>query len=187
MKHKTVSIIAAILCGTLLSSAATFVSAFAAEPVLEFKVNKDAPRTAGMCGPTHDEEVIYGLGSDGKQHYFAVGTDVRGSGITIWQSEDMVNWKDVGRVFTQANKPAILENGGRGFAYTFRNVEIGDDGAYKLLDTPAQGNNRLGNAFWAPCIYYHVYDQTYYLYYCCSAFGVRNSFIGCAKIGRAHV
>ncbi len=164
-----------------LLAAAALVSAFAAEPVLEFKVNKDAPRTAGMCGPTHDEEVIYGLGSDGKQHYFAVGTDVRGSGITIWQSEDMVNWKDVGRGFTQANKPAILENGGRGFAYTFRNVEIGDDGAYKLLDTPAQGNNRLGNAFWAPCIYYHVYDQTYYLYYCCSAFGVRNSFIGCAK------
>ncbi len=174
MPHKTVLTVAVL-------AAATLVSAFAAEPVLEFKVNKAAPRTAGMCGPTHDEEVIFGLGSDGKQHYFAVGTDVRGPGITIWQSEDMVNWKDVGRVFTQANKPAILENGGRGFAYTFRNVEIGDDGAYKLLDTPAQGNNRLGNAFWAPCIYYHVYDQTYYLYYCCSAFGVRNSFIGCAK------
>ena len=174
MLHKTVLTVS-------LLAAATLVSAFAAEPVLEFKVNKNAPRTAGMCGPTHDEEVIHGLGSDGKQHYFAVGTDVRGSGITIWQSEDMVNWKDVGRVFTQANKPAILENGGRGFAYTFRNVEIGDDGAYKLLDTPAPGNNRLGNAFWAPCIYYHVYDQTYYLYYCCSAFGVRNSFIGCAK------
>ncbi|MBR3687945.1 MAG: arabinan endo-1,5-alpha-L-arabinosidase, partial [Lentisphaeria bacterium] len=174
MPHKTVLTVAVL-------AAATLVSAFAAEPVLEFKVNKAAPRTAGMCGPTHDEEVIFGLGSDGKQHYFAVGTDVRGSGITIWQSEDMVNWKDVGRVFTQTNKPAILESGGRGFAYTFRNVEIGDDGAYKLLDTPAPGNNRLGNAFWAPCIYYHVYDQTYYLYYCCSAFGVRNSFIGCAK------
>ena len=174
MPHKTVLTVAVL-------AAATLVSALAAEPVLEFKVNKAAPRTAGMCGPTHDEEVIFGLGSDGKQHYFAVGTDVRGPGITIWQSEDMVNWKDVGRVFTQANKPAILENGGRGFTYTFRNVEVGDDGAYRLLDTPAQGNNRLGNAFWAPCIYYHVYDQTYYLYYCCSAFGVRNSFIGCAK------
>ncbi len=173
MLHKTV------LTATIL--AAALVSAFAAEPVLEFKVNKDGPRTAGMCGPTHDEEVIFGLGSDGKQHYFAVGTDVRGPGITIWQSEDMVNWKDVGRVFTQANKPAILESGGRGFAYTFRNVEIGDDGKYKFLDTPAPGNNRLGNAFWAPCIYFHEADKTYYLYYCCSAFGVRNSFIGCAK------
>ena len=126
-------------------------------------------------------DVHYGLGSDGKQHYFAVGTDVRGPGITIWQSDDLVNWKDAGRVFTRENKPAILENGGSGFAYTFRTVEVGDNGAYRLLDTPAQGNNRLGNAFWAPCIYYHVYDQTYYLYYCCSAFGVRNSFIGCAK------
>ena len=169
-----------VLTATLLATVLA-CSVLAAEPVFEFKVNKDAPRTAGMCGPTHDEEVIYGLGSDGKEHYFAVGTDVRGSGITIWQSEDMVNWKDVGRVFTQANKPAILEGGGRGFAYTFRNVEIGDDGAYKFLDTPAQGNNRLGNAFWAPCIYFHEADQTYYLYYCCSAFGVRNSFIGCAK------
>ena len=49
--------------------AATLVSVLsAAEPVLEFKVNKDGPRTAGMLGPTHDEEVIRGLGSDGKQH-----------------------------------------------------------------------------------------------------------------------
>ena len=57
MKTKSTCIAAAIL------GCATLVSAFAAEPVLEFKVNKDGPRTAGMLGPSHDEEMIYGLGS----------------------------------------------------------------------------------------------------------------------------
>ena len=113
MNYKTTCIAAAIL------GYATLVSAFAAEPVLEFKVNKEGPRTAGMLGPSHDEEMIYGLGSDGKQHYFAVGTDVRGPGITIWQSDDLVNWKDVGRVFTQANAPKILNVGPRGWSYDF--------------------------------------------------------------------
>ena len=177
MKHKPVSTIAAILCGTVL--------AFAAEPVLEFKVNKDGPRTAGMLGPTHDEEVIYGLGSDGKQHYFAVGTDVRGSGITIWQSEDMVNWKDVGRVFTQENAPKILNVGPRGWSYDFNAVTINDKGEYEFLTErkPGANNYRLGGAqpFWAPCICYNGADKTYYLYYSCSAYGTRNSFIGCAK------
>ena len=110
MKTKSTCIFAAAL------ATATLVSAlFAAEPVLEFKLNKDGPRTAGMLGPSHDEEMIYGLGSDGKQHYFAVGTDVRGQGITIWQSDDLVNWKDVGKVFTQANAPKILNVGPRGW------------------------------------------------------------------------
>ena len=71
-----------VLTVSLLAAALAFTLS-AAEPVFEFKVNKDGPRTAGMCGPTHDEEVIFGLGSDGKEHYFAVGTDVRGQGITI--------------------------------------------------------------------------------------------------------
>ena len=75
--RSTAVCIAAVLLAVLTASAA--------EPVLEFKVPKDGPRTAGMLGPSHDEEIIYGLGSDGKRHYFAVGTDVRGQGITIWQ------------------------------------------------------------------------------------------------------
>ena len=86
-------------------AAATLVSALAAEPVLEFKVNRDAPRTAGMLGPSHDEEVIFGLGSDGKEHFFGVGTDVRGQGITIWQSDDLVNWKDAGRAAGATSSP----------------------------------------------------------------------------------
>ena len=170
---------AALLAATLVSSV------FAAEPVLEFKVNKDGPRTAGMCGPTHDEEVIYGLGSDGKEHYFAVGTDVRGQGITIWQSDDLVNWKDVGKVFTQANAPKILNFGPRGWSYDFNAVTIDDKGEYEFLAERAPGANnyRLGTAqpFWAPCICYNGADKTYYLYYSCSAYGTRNSFIGCAK------
>ena len=64
-----------ILAAAALALAPLLLSS--AEPVFEFKVPKDGPRTVGMCGPTHDEEVIFGLGSDGKQHYFAVGTDVR--------------------------------------------------------------------------------------------------------------
>jgi len=158
---------------------------FAAEPVLEFKVNKNAPRTAGMCGPTHDEEVIYGLGSDGKEHYFAVGTDVRGQGITIWQSDDLVNWKDVGKVFTQANAPKILNFGPRGWNYEFNTVKINDKGEYEFLTERAPGANnyRLGSnqPFWAPCVYYDPAAKMYYLYYSCSAYGTRNSFIGCAK------
>ncbi len=179
MNYKTTCIAAAAL------AAATLVSVFAAEPVLEFKVNKEGPRTAGMLGPSHDEEMIYGLGSDGKQHYFAVGTDVRGPGITIWQSDDLVNWKDVGRVFTQANAPKILNVGPRGWSYDFNAVTIDDKGEYGFLTerTPGANNYRLGGAqpFWAPCIYYHERDKTYYLYYSCSAYGTRNSFIGCAK------
>jgi len=166
-------------------AAATLVSALAAEPVLEFKVNKDGPRTAGMLGPTHDEEVIYGLGSDGKQHYFAVGTDVRGQGVTIWQSEDLVNWKDVGKVFTRENAPKILNVGPRGWSYEFNSVKINDKGEYEFLNERAPGANnyRLGSnqPFWAPCVYFSEADQTYYLYYSCSAYGTRNSFIGCAK------
>ena len=177
MKYKSTCIITAVLCGTLLS--------FAAEPVLEFKVNKDGPRTAGMLGPSHDEEMIYGLGSDGKQHYFAVGTDVRGQGITIWQSDDLVNWKDVGKVFTQANAPKILNVGPRGWSYDFNAVTIDDKGEYGFLTErkPGANNYRLGGGqpFWAPCIYFNEPDQTYYLYYSCSAYGTRNSFIGCAK------
>ena len=177
MKIKTFSTIAAILCGTVL--------AFAAEPALEFKVNKDGPRTAGMLGPSHDEEMIWGLGSDGKEHYFAVGTDVRGPGITIWQSDDLVNWKDVGRVFTQANAPKILNVGPRGWSYDFNAVTIDDKGEYEFRTErkPGANNYRLGGAqpFWAPCIYCNAADQTYYLYYSCSAYGTRNSFIGCAK------
>ena len=177
MKTKSTCIIAAILCGTLLS--------FAAEPVIEFKVNKDGPRTAGMLGPSHDEEMIYGLGSDGKQHYFAVGTDVRGQGITIWQSDDLVNWKDVGRVFTQANAPKILNVGPRGWSYDFNFVTIDDKGEYEFQTerNPGANNYRLGGGqpFWAPCVYFNEADKTYYLYYSCSAYGTRNSFIGCAK------
>ncbi len=180
MKHKSTCIFAAAVL------AATLVSAlFAAEPVIEFKVNKDGPRTAGMLGPSHDEEMIYGLGSDGKQHYFAVGTDVRGPGITIWQSEDLVNWKDVGKVFTQANAPKILNAGPRGWSYDFNAVTIDDKGEYGFLTErkPGANNYRLGGGqpFWAPCIYFNEPDQTYYLYYSCSAYGTRNSFIGCAK------
>ena len=52
MNYKTTCIAAAIL------GCATLVSAFAAEPLLEFKVNKEGPRTAGMLGPSHDEEMI---------------------------------------------------------------------------------------------------------------------------------
>jgi len=182
MKYKSVSTIAALLCGTLLAFAA---QATATEPELEFKVNRDGPRTAGMLGPSHDEEMIYGLGSDGKQHYFAVGTDVRGQGITIWQSDDLVNWKDVGRVFTQANAPKILNVGPRGWSYDFNAVTIDDKGEYGFLTErkPGANNYRLGGAqpFWAPCVYYNAPDQTYYLYYSCSAYGTRNSFIGCAK------
>ncbi len=178
MKYKTTCIAAILGCATL-------VSAFAAEPVLEFKVNKDGPRTAGMLGPSHDEEMIYGLGSDGKQHYFAVGTDVRGQGITIWQSDDLVNWKDVGKVFTQENAPKILNVGPRGWSYDFNAVTINDKGEYEFLTErkPGANNYRLGGAqpFWAPCICYNGRDQTYYLYYSCSAYGTRNSFIGCAK------
>ncbi len=173
-----------VLTAALLA-AATLVSAFAAEPALEFKVNKDGPRTAGMLGPSHDEEMIYGLGSDGKQHYFAVGTDVRGQGITIWQSDDLVNWKDVGKVFTQANAPKILNVGPRGWSYEFNSVKINDKGEYEFLNERAPGANnyRLGSnqPFWAPCVYYNEADKTYYLYYSCSAYGTRNSFIGCAK------
>ncbi|MBR2964673.1 MAG: arabinan endo-1,5-alpha-L-arabinosidase, partial [Lentisphaeria bacterium] len=179
MNYITTCIAAAIL------GCATLVSAFAAEPVLEFKVNKEGPRTAGMLGPSHDEEMIYGLGSDGKQHYFAVGTDVRGPGITIWQSDDLVNWKDVGRVFTQANAPKILNVGPRGWSYDFNAVTIDDKGEYGFLTErkPGANNYRLGGGqpFWAPCIYFNEPDQTYYLYYSCSAYGTRNSFIGCAK------
>ena len=182
MKTRTTCAVAAILCGTLLSSAAL---TNAAEPVLEFKVNKDGPRTAGMCGPTHDEEVIFGLGSDGKEHYFAVGTDVRGQGITIWQSDDLVNWKDVGKVFTRENAPKLLNYGPRGWSYEFNSVKIDDKGEYEFLSERAPGANnyRLGTnqPFWAPCVYYNAADKTYYLYYSCSAYGTRNSFIGCAK------
>ena len=178
MQYKTV-LTAAVLAATLVSVI------FAAEPVIEFKVNKDAPRTAGMLGPSHDEEMIYGLGSDGKSHYFAVGTDVRGQGITIWQSDDLVNWKDVGKVFTQANAPKILNVGPRGWSYDFNAVTIDDKGEYGFLTErkPGANNYRLGGAqpFWAPCVYYNAPDQMYYLYYSCSAYGTRNSFIGCAK------
>ena len=173
-----------VLTASILA-AATLVSAFAAEPALEFKVNKDGPRTAGMCGPTHDEEVIFGLGSDGKEHYFAVGTDVRGQGITIWQSDDLVNWKDVGKVFTRENAPKLLNFGPRGWNYEFNAVKIDDRGEYEFLTERAPGANnyRLGSnqPFWAPCVYYNAADKTYYLYYSCSAYGTRNSFIGCAK------
>jgi arabinan endo-1,5-alpha-L-arabinosidase len=173
-----------ILTASLLT-AALACSILAAEPVLEFKVNKDGPRTAGMLGPSHDEEMIWGLGSDGKQHYFAVGTDVRGQGITIWQSEDMVNWKDVGKVFTQANAPKILNVGPRGWNYEFNAVKINDKGEYEFLTERAPGANnyRLGTnqPFWAPCVYYDPAGKMYYLYYSCSAYGTRNSFIGCAK------
>lgn len=178
MSYKTV-LTAAIL------AAATLVSAFAAEPVIEFKANKDGPRTAGMCGPTHDEEVIFGLGSDGKEHYFAVGTDVRGQGITIWQSDDLVNWKDVGKVFTRENAPKLLNYGPRGWNYEFNAVKIDDKGEYEFLTERAPGANnyRLGSnqPFWAPCVYFDAANKTYYLYYSCSAYGTRNSFIGCAK------
>ncbi|MBR3505482.1 MAG: arabinan endo-1,5-alpha-L-arabinosidase [Lentisphaeria bacterium] len=177
MKYKSTCIITAVLCGTLLS--------FAAEPVLEFKVNKDGPRTAGMLGPSHDEEMIYGLGSDGKQHYFAVGTDVRGQGITIWQSDDLVNWKDVGKVFTRENAPKILNVGPRGWSYEFNFVTVNDKGEYEFQTErrPGANNYRLGGGqpFWAPCVWFNGADQTYYLYYSCSAYGTRNSFIGCAK------
>ena len=175
--RSTAVCIAAVLLAVLTASAA--------EPVLEFKVPKDGPRTAGMLGPSHDEEIIYGLGSDGKRHYFAVGTDVRGQGITIWQSDDLVNWKDVGKVFSQANAPKILNVGPRGWSYDFNSVTINDKGEYEFLTErkPGANNYRLGGAqpFWAPCIYYNAADQTYYLYYSCSAYGTRNSFIGCAK------
>ena len=63
------------LSAVVLALIPLFLSA--AEPVLKFTAPATGPRTAGMCGPTHDEEVIYGLGSDGKEHFFAVGTDVR--------------------------------------------------------------------------------------------------------------
>jgi len=173
-----------VLTASLLA-AALACSLFAAEPVLEFKVNKNGPRTAGMCGPTHDEEMIWGLGSDGKEHYFAVGTDVRGQGITIWQSDDLVNWKDVGKVFARENAPKILNFGPRGWNYEFNAVKIDDRGEYEFLTERAPGANnyRLGTnqPFWAPCIYYNDADKTYYLYYSCSAYGTRNSFIGCAK------
>ena len=178
MQYKTV-LTAAVL------AAATLVSALAAEPVLEFKVNMDAPRTAGMLGPSHDEEVIFGLGSDGKEHFFGVGTDVRGQGITIWRSDDLVNWKDVGKVFTRENAPKILNFGPRGWSYELNSVKIDDKGEYEFLTERAPGANnyRLGTnqPFWAPCICYNGADQTYYLYYSCSAYGTRNSFIGCAK------
>ena len=189
MKTKTISILAAVLCGGILSLATASCQTENGvvpmpEPSLTFTV-PDGPRTAGMCGPSHDEEMIYGLGSDGRQHYFAVGTDVRGQGITIWQSEDMVNWKDVGKVFTQANKPKILNVGPRGWSYDFNAVTIDGNGEYEFLTErkPGANNYRLGGAqpFWAPCIFYHEPDKTYYLYYSCSAYGTRNSFIGCAK------
>ncbi|MBR4253620.1 MAG: arabinan endo-1,5-alpha-L-arabinosidase [Lentisphaeria bacterium] len=170
---------------TSLLAAALACSLSAAEPVLEFKVNRDAPRTAGMLGPSHDEEMIYGRGSDGKEHYFAVGTDVRGHGITIWRSDDLVNWKDVGKVFTRENAPKILNFGPRGWSYEFNAVKIDDKGEYEFLTerSPGANNYRLGSnqPFWAPCIYYNAADRTYYLYYSCSAYGTRNSFIGCAK------
>ncbi len=152
------------------------------EAPLTFTV-PNGSRTAGMCGPTHDEEMIYGLGSDGKKHYYAVGTDVRGPGITIWQSEDMVTWKDVGRVFNEENKPAIFK--GRGFDYDFNSVSINEKGEYVFLNTKKNGANnyRVGgfNPFWAACLYYDDASGMYYVYYSCSAFGTRNSFIGCAK------
>ena len=179
MKYKSTCIIAAVL------GCAALISTLAAEPVIEFKVNKDGPRTAGMLGPSHDEEVIFGLGSDGKEHFFGVGTDVRGQGITIWQSDDLVNWKDVGKVFTRENAPKILNVGPRGWSYDFNFVTVNDKGEYEFQTErkPGANNYRLGGGqpFWAPCIYYNAADKTYYLYYSCSAYGTRNSFIGCAK------
>jgi arabinan endo-1,5-alpha-L-arabinosidase len=170
---------------TSLLAAALACSLSAAEPVLEFKVNRDAPRTAGMLGPSHDEEMIYGRGSDGKEHYFAVGTDVRGQGITIWRSDDLVNWKDIGKVFTRENAPKILNFGPRGWNYDFNAVTINDKGEYEFLTerVPGANNYRLGTnqPFWAPCVYYDPAGKMYYLYYSCSAYGTRNSFIGCAK------
>ena len=172
-----------ILAAAALALAPILLSS--SEPVFEFKVPKDGPRTAGMCGPTHDEEVIWGLGSDGKNHYFAVGTDVRDQGITIWQSDDLTNWKDVGKVFTRDNAPKILDYGPRGWNYEFNSVKIDEKGEYEFLTERAKGANnyRLGSnqPFWAPCVYYNAADKTYYLYYSCSAYGTRNSFIGCAK------
>ena len=183
MKNRTCNIFAAILCGCSLAFTARTASA--ADPEIEFTVPKDSPRTAGMCGPSHDMEMIRGLASDGKYHYFAVGTDVRGQGIQIWQSDDLVNWKDAGRVFTQANAPKILNVGPRGWNYDFNAVNINEKGEYEFLTErkPGANNYRLGGAqpFWAPCVYFSDADKTYYLYYSCSAYGTRNSFIGCAK------
>ena len=188
MNYKTTCIIAAVLCGGILSFAAVSCQSSGntvapkPETPLTFTV-PNGPRTAGMCGPSHDEEMIWGLGSDGKEHYFAVGTDVGGAGITIWQSDDLTKWKDVGKVFTQANGPKILNGGGRGWSYEFNAVKINDRGEYEFLTErkPGANNYRLGNPFWAPCIYFNDADKTYYLYYSCSAYGTRNSFIGCAK------
>lgn len=167
-------------CAGLFSS----VDENALETPLTFTVPSQGPRTAAMCGPSHDEEMIFGLGSDGKKHYFAVGTDVRGGGITIWQSDDLVNWKDVGRVFNDDNRPEILGKG-RGYNYDFNFVTVNDKGEYVFEKEHKAGANnyRLGGAqpFWAPCICFNEADQTYYLYYSCSAYGTRNSFIGCAK------
>ena len=86
MKYKSTCIIAAVLCGGILSFAAASCQsgnhvAPKPEAPLTFTV-PNGPRTAGMCGPSHDEEMIWGLGSDGKEHYYAVGTDVGGAGIT---------------------------------------------------------------------------------------------------------
>ena len=178
MNYKTTCIAAAIL------GCATLVSAFATEPTLEFKVNKDAPRTAGMLGPSLDEEVIRGLGSDGKQHYFAVGTDFLSPGIKIWQSDDLVKWKDIGKVFTQANKPKILNMGPHSWSYDFNAVTINDKGEYEFPTVRSRPTAHLDGTqpFSNPCIYYNEPDRTYYLYYSCSDTPKRrNSFIGCAK------
>ncbi len=154
------------------------------EVQIKFPVSPTARLTEYMCGTTHDEEVIYGLGSDGKMHYFAVGTDVSSTGIKIWQSEDMLTWKSIGTVFSRENPPKFSQNPARPFFYEFKPYKITENGEYTF---PNAANERsLGSPsefrpFWAPCVYYNVKDKTYYLYYCCSAFGSRNSFIGCAK------
>lgn len=152
------------------------------EPQIKFLVSPDVKNvTKYMCGPSHDEEVIYGLGSDGQKHYYAVGTDVSAAGILIMQSDDMLTWKRVGTVFNKDNPPLFASNPQRPFFYEFKPYTI-ENGIYKIQqEGRSMGNPNENRPFWAPCIYYHPDDQTYYLYYCASAFGTRNSIIGCAK------
>ena len=155
------------------------------EPRLTFHAPRGPSRTAGMCGPSHDVEVVFGRGANGRNRYFAFGTDVLTRGIPIWESDDLTTWSLTGAVFSENNPPLFSQDPDRPFHFEFAPMEIGPDRkARRIGDFPEAERRRhviANRPFWAPCVYFHEKDQTYYLYYCCSVFGERNSFIGCAK------
>lgn len=129
--------------------------------------------------PVHDCEVIYGRSMDGTEHYFSFSTDQGSStrtGVQIRKSDDLTTWQYVGQAFNatkDATTGEVTSNFPEGVTPNFNNNN-------QFTGVTFDDLNR-GTNFWAPMVFYNEDDDYYYLYYCYSSFGNRNSNLGCAK------